>query len=169
MFSTSLRLYKPDLCLSAAPEAGLLPSARLGSFPDEAPRRTLQEHDRPSGNQLPGPQIAPQGLPAWLLPVAVAPAAVHKSPPTLQGAPEKEGPSTFFFFFLLSFSTVRHPVCFLSSSFCRGCGDRPHFCLLLLFFLSTSSLLSGREGLPRWSSSTAASYSVNGLSLFSFT
>lgn len=145
-----LRLYKPSLCLSAASEAGLLPSARLGSIPDEAPRRTLQEHDRPSGNQLPGPQIAPQGLPAWLLPVAATSAAVHTPPPALQGALGGGGgctssSSSSFFLFLLS---VLHPVCFLSSSFYRGCGNRPHFYLLLLFFLSTSSLLSGRSGCP---------------------
>lgn len=173
MSSTSmclLRLYKPSLCVSAASEAGLLPSARLGSIPDEAPRRTLQEHDRPSGNQLPGPQIAPQGLPAWLLPVAATSAAVHTPPPALQGALGGGGVHLFFFFFLLSFSTVRTSSCLL-----------PLFLLLSWMwkqapFLSSPSLLPQHflssvreEWLPRWSSSTAASYSVNGLSLFSST
>lgn len=143
-----LRLYKPNLCLSAASEAGLLPSARLGSFPDEAPRRTLQEHDRPSGNQLPGPQIAPQGLPARLLPVAAAPAAVHTASSPAGGARRGGAEHLLFLFLFLFLLSVLHPVCFLSSSFYRGCGDRPHFYLLPLFFLSTSSPLSGGSGCP---------------------
>lgn len=72
-----------SLCVASLPtasEAGLCPPTRLGSLPHEAPWRTLQEHDRPSGNQLPGPQTAPQGLPARVLPVAVTSVAPH--PPT---------------------------------------------------------------------------------------
>ena len=146
----------------AASEAGLRPSARLGSFPNEAPWRTLQEHDRPSGNQLPGPQIAPQGLPAWLLPVTAIPAAPH--PPKPAGGTGMGGNLHLFFsLLLLSLFPLPPPLCFLSSFLYRGCGNRPPL-LSPLFFLTTSSLLSGRSGCPGGVYSSAAA-SVNGLSL----
>lgn len=63
--------------LLSASEVGLLPSARLGPFPDEASWESLQEHDRPIRNQLPGSEIAPKGLPAWFLSVAAVPAVFN--------------------------------------------------------------------------------------------
>lgn len=48
--------YGNELNYVSASEASVLPSAGLGPLPDKAQRRTLQEHDRPARNQLPGAQ-----------------------------------------------------------------------------------------------------------------
>lgn len=94
----------------AAAEAGLLPSAWLGPFLDEAPWGTLQEHDRPSGNQLPGPQIAPQGLSARLLPVA-ATLTAHTLPATPRRASEGGGWPPFLLISSLFLLSLLHLVC----------------------------------------------------------
>lgn len=158
------------LCVAsplAASEAGLLPSARLGSFPDETPWRTLQEHDRPSWNQLPGPQTAAQGLPARLLPVAATQAAFTHHLHPLQGALGGEHPPSLLLFRPPSLSPIRTshslPTFFLPVLWMWKTGS---LFLFLLFFFTTSSLFSGRSGCPGGVySSAAASYSVNGRSL----
>lgn len=47
--------------LPAEAQAGVLPTARLGPLPGQAPRRALQEHDGPAGHLLPGAETASQG------------------------------------------------------------------------------------------------------------
>lgn len=126
--SACINLLRVDCALTAS-EAGLCASAWLGPFPDEAPWGTLQEHDRPSGDKLSGPQTAPQGLPARHLPVAATQAAPH--PPLM--SPRRRQHASFWAKppppLLSPFPVGLFPSLLCPSLYC-GCGN----------WLSTSSL-----------------------------